>query len=157
MKECKFIKPLYRTENATYISEVICKFKDKDIDISDIIVYADNDSIYNLEYNGNDKDIKFKMINIIKKHVRKKLLSYDGKLKLYTFLSLHIPDKALVNYKTNTNNITIYTSDKFKDGYYAYTDGNKHKVYPTREQAIRATLRFTCIKAFSYITGRLYL
>jgi hypothetical protein len=157
MKECKFIKPLYRTENKDYIDELIDVMKNKNIDIYKLDIYLDKDSIYNLELNIKNDALKFKLIKIIKSYVRKKLLNYNGKIPLYTFLSLHIPDKALVKYKINTNNLTIYTSEMFEDKFYSYTENNINKLYDTKEEAVKECIKYTCRKAFSYITGRLYL
>lgn len=157
MKECKFIKPLYRTENKEYVDELTSIIKNKNIDMNKLDIYLDKDSIYNLELNIKNDELKFKLIKIIKSYVRKKLLSYNGKIPLYTFLSLHIPDKALVNYKINTHNITIYTGDKFEGRFYSYTENNINKFYKTKEEAIKECIKYTCRKAFSYITGRVYL
>ena len=157
MKDTKFIKPLYRTEDKLLLDELLDIMGKKGINLEYINTYMDNDNIYNLELNIENVDVKFKLIKIIKTFVKKKILSYNNKISLYTFLSRHIPDKALSNYKLNTSNLTIYTTDEYKDKYYGYTENNNIKLFDSKEQAIRECLKYVCKKAFHYITGKMYL
>lgn len=157
MKNTKFIKPLYRTEDKLLLDELLDIMNNKGINLEYIDTYMDSDNIYNLELNIKDMDIKFKLIKIIKIFVKKKILSYNGKMSLYTFLSRHIPDKALSNYKINTSGLTTYASDEYKGKYYGYTLNDNVVLFNTKEEAIKECLKFAYRKAFHYITGRMYL
>lgn len=155
MKKKKYINALFRAEDYQHIEEFIIRLKSKNINRDSLLIYSGTDNIFSIELvNKLDKNLKYKIIKESKNYIRKKIKEYDYKMSFYTYLSLLVPDKALVNYKLeNSKGLTMVTGDKFDDNkYFSYIDDTIVVICETKEDAIKQAIKHACENAFIYMT-----